>query len=938
MIFSNVEKLFLEKRVEFFNEYDRGNFISNSKYALRENVSQFYISLKSDYAALLLQNAEKYLAKISVDNYAVTEFINKILGSEEINTAGLSMIDVTKLDNTVIKTNYLRESIEFTSREAIKVIQGVYGTDKVKKLYAEMDSYTLSLKKRIAKSDVDYNMKEVELIRFRPQPSVPVTNDYLESVVIPFIQNMPKTKTALTNELAVVRQSVNYTVSRCTELVENLHNTLINETLSPKVEILLSKFIYARVRAIMDAVSYTSFIMIRKIHYYEEAITSVQDVYNRLTLLFNSKKPLLEYGVFDKRVISPTDTKSIVEKMVEGRTDIYDELANNIMEFHKGHIGIMAGLSDAEVSTGELTNYFDILSDHFEYDHRPYQGIVNAYSEVDRGLDNLAKNSDDYLMIFDELIKKSGFVVALPERFKNDIDALEDLTYYNLADINIGDNKSTKDDLYFRILCEISQFPNNVKTIAKTIHQVSVKLEYVHDLFHNDKNGELEYSETMNELKIFIDDLREQFDKMNEKVCGNLFKRLKMMSAKADLCIDGSDEAIIDNPLASPEFSRDDFFKEAVIESIEYDNLVNDVMMEVLMKEYYSYKEYKERGVTLVFEADAVAPTANTPTTNQNANKPSTKPTVTDNNEVVTQNKKSSSGKINQAKLNEILKSISTWFEKMMESFNNMIDRIKVKNLNWLKNNKDGLTNRSYANVQINILPYDNMGTETILGDISKMSTNVRSMNATRVRSITTAEGMRDALINFGPKFNNKNVDDTTAITNYYKVGNKPTEVVTYSNNEVKTLVINTMLPYCEQFYDNFKNTVTTRLGEVKKSMESVIKTYVTEAMDLYATGNIYMEDGETVTTNKTGSTTPTATTTSSDNKNISIGMTDSSKWLRDSVRMFSGSILNAIRDRNNDYLKVLFALAPKNNNTQQQNKQEQQPQEGNQVQPEGQQ
>ena len=45
---------------------------------------------------------------------------------------------------------------------------------------------------------------------------------------------------------------------------------------------------------------------------------------------------------------------------------------------------------------------------------------------------------------------------------------------------------------------------------------------------------------------------------------------------------------------------------------------------------------------------------------------------------------------------------------------------------------------------------------------------------------------MRDKLFTFGVKFNNDD-DESKSLTNFFKVGNKSLNVVTYSNKDVKT-------------------------------------------------------------------------------------------------------------------------------------------------------
>ena len=67
--------------------------------------------------------------------------------------------------------------------------------------------------------------------------------------------------------------------------------------------------------------------------------------------------------------------------------------------------------------------------------------------------------------------------------------------------------------------------------------------------------------------------------------------------------------------------------------------------------------------------------------------------------------------------------------------------------------------------------------------------------------------------------------------------------------------------------------------------------------------------------------TTTTTGSTNTNQNNSGANITQKTGWIQTCVRNYIGCILTAIRDRNNDYLKVLFALAPKVETTNTNNK-----------------
>ena len=264
-----------------------------------------------------------------------------------------------------------------------------------------------------------------------------------------------------------------------------------------------------------------------------------------------------------------------------------------------------------------------------------------------------------------------------------------------------------------------------------------------------------------------------------------------------------------------------------------------------MLKEYYAERELKERGVRLIYEAEG--------DTNN------TKVSVVDNGNSTT-GSTPTSGKFNKEALTKILNSLSEWFDKMIESFEEVILRKSEYNKKWLADNKEKLSTRSYSNVTINILPYDKMPSKQIIDDIGKVTNNVNTMTTQNMQGINKYEDLRSKII-IGPKFTGNN--ETADIVNYYKIGTNPLQVVEYSNSDIKTLVVNEMIPFCENFYDSYRNDVKAKLTALKQGLENINKTYVTEASDDISILNIFTEaeDATQPTVNQPNTTSTTTTT-----------------------------------------------------------------------------
>jgi hypothetical protein len=873
---------YVVENAEFFNEFDRSNFITNASFALTNKAADLSVSIKGNQYSHILEKTISHINEITIDSYAVSEFVTKILGSSRVDEANLTIPDISKPDLIVLKPQYLTEAV-INYRDVINgIASGKYDTNDIKGFYANVDSYASTLKKRVVSTNItiDYNNPKDLIKNTLLNKTTVVTTKYLEDAVLPFLQDVPKKKKDFITELSSINSVVSNTISDLKKLMEDINIGISLNKIDDTKKKLMLNYTYNYVRAILEAVSYITYASIKKVHQFEESVVVCQKLYNNLILVFNDVSTIIEAGTFDKKVISATDANDMAEKMVEGTNDVFAELAHNIIEYHRGYIATHIP-NDSDISAGDTEDFLTTFLSNRDFKHDMYQDLIKSYIEIGNGLDILAKNCDDVLLIFEEILKKAGFALELVDRFHNEIEAIDDLSMYGITDLEIG-NCGEKTEVYYTILAEINAYPTLTSQIAKACKAIQTKADYVEDLFNHKKNGELAYSETMNELKIFLDSFRDQFRKYNAEIVTGLYYRLKSLAVKADECLD--------NVYSTPEsdmYTADDFFREAMISNIEENELINDVIMETLLKEYYAEREFKERGVRLVYEAD-------------NGNATAVK--VVDNGNGTSSTSNTTSSKVTKETLDNLLKNIGEWFDKMINTFEEVLGRQKTKNLKWLSENKEGLTNRSYSNVEIQILPYDKMPSKQVSADIAKLSTNVSAMSIQNIQGVNSYEDLRTRLINFGPKFNKD--DEKVTITNYYKVGNNKPVTVSYANNNIKTLVVNEMIPYCENFYDSYKEEIKKQLGSVKTAMENISKTYVTESVTNIDNMMVFTE-AETAETN-------TVTNTSQSQTEKPSSLSDKSRWTKQLVQNYSGSVLNAIRDRNNDYFKVLFALAPK--------------------------
>ena len=882
------------ENANFFNEFDKTNFINNASLALNTGATKLAVSIKGNTYSNILEKTMSHINEIELNSYAVAEFVTKILGSGRVESAKLTMKDITKVDNIIIKPQYLTEAVSNYKEVINGIASGKYDTDKIRDIYANMHLYTDTLKKRLVSSPINVNITTKEMLDHSISETVDVTTSYLEDKVLPFLQDFTKNKKTLTSEISIINTTLYSSVSELKKVVEDVNIGIELNKIDETKKKLMLNYTYNMVRAILEGVSFVTYAIIRKAHQFEECVIACQNIYNLLTLSFSDVINIIESGLYDNRSITADDAYDIAEKLVEGKNDVFAELSNNIIEYHKGYISSNASVA-MDVSGGDVSDYVTNLLSENKYDNELYKDIVKSYIEINNGLDIVAKNYDDRLIVFEDIIKKAGFSLTLIDRFHNEIKALDDMSIYGMTALDIG-NGGEKERIYYMILSEIADYPRLTESIAKVSREVKVRIDYIEDLFNDKRNTELAYSETMTELKIFLASFKDQFRELNMSIVKALYLRLKELANKADECIDN----VFPSNEETVNFTESDFCKESVLYELEDIDTMNDVLMESLLKQYYAEREFIERGVRLVYEAVE----------------------VTDNN-------KESKGTNLITKIED---SFAKAFDNILANSKAWFDRSAKKNKEFMDKYKNYLANeRKYVNIQIKMTPYEKMDSNQISSDINTLITNVGKMTPDVLKTLNSYEEVRSKLITFGINFNN--TDEKTAITNYYSVGNNPIDPVTYSNGEIQTLVAQHMIPYCDTFYTSYKPGIDKQFDSLKEAVEKVSQIAVTESfVDIDLLSEIFTEaeapaqqpatqptqanqpaqtQQATAQTNNTQqqNTTTNANTT---DKVPSTNVNKQRRWMEKCINKYTGCVMNAIRDRNRDYFRALNALLPK--------------------------
>lgn len=870
-----IEEELVRGDLEVFHEFDASHFISNAKSAITGKAETVNLKIKLTHYGDMVEKAMNNFVNIKLDKNALRTFV-ELSKDVNIENASIFVNGLEDVNDIMLRPQYLDQYTKIVMEAMDKVSKGEI-TSESEIVQMLMGNMPMKVQKQVVRTSLPYGVTTKSLIKTSTNKLVKVDNKYVSTVALPFVEKYDTLKDEVTTEVSNTLAAIRETSEKVTAMVKVMNNIKTSQSNLPVERLrLLDQVYYNAARGIIEVISFVSFMCIRKMNMMSSNVVSCNKLYTDMMNFYSSGKHrehLTSEAVTDDRFVTNLDNASMADELIKGHVDAFHALANNIYELHMGipkvNVGVTPDNVDDYEEPGQTT--VDVMMDEQEYDDEIYQDIAKTYIEISNGIDRLARRSDDYMMIFDDIINYAGFTLRLEDRFRNEINKIEDLSLYRGA-LNIsGGNPNT--EVYKRMLAEVKAFPDNMQKIADNALETITKINALNDRYINNINGEFKDLETVNELKIFMKDLIVQYRAYSEIVVSKMMLRLKeigeMITELSSIIYGEREPEISTYPVPTDVINYTESVFDSIVEEIEQQNAR---IFESLQLEYYTEKERALKGVNVVFEDEnASQPTQTT------AN---TKVTIQDNN---VENKQTPS----QANISKI----GEWFRNVIEQFMNMFNKESKKNADWLRNNKEGLLNRSYNNVTINILPYKNVAPEVITGDIGKLTNIINGLSPAVVAGFKTKEDMYKKVFPFIQGGVNTANPLKDQFVKYYKVGSAELAVGPIANGELKSEITSVIIPYCESYYNGYINDVQNGLNTLTSAVDSLCDKFAS------------------------GTTTESVSIFEADeNQNASKepSMTEKAAWLKEGIKYFEGSILNAVRDRKNDYFKVLSSLAPK--------------------------
>ena len=878
---NNIEQDFVLGDIEVFNEFDMSHFISNAKSAITNKAETVNTNLTFSYYTSMLEKAISSFADIKLNKDTIKDFLIKFNKIDNLDNGNMLVKDINTDDIEVFKPQYLGQYVSMVQDSINGYINGESNfADCVKFMTSD---YPTKVERQIVKTNLPYGITSKELRKETTLNGnfIKADTKFIKDKVLPFVTKYDTFKADTLTEANMVLNAIKEAELSVKAMLGALNKLRTVEGVTPERLNQTNQIAYNSIRGIMDIISYVSFMMVHKLNVISSNVITCNKLY---TDIFNMYGGTVTETAFDNTIIS-NDEMNIGTNLMNGDVSAYTILSNNIYEYHNGMVNnIIAG---------------DPTSNDIEYPKDIFDDIVKAYIVISEGLNIMSLNCADYLLVFNDVLEQSGFSIVLVDRFREDINHINDTSMYNVESMVTPDI-----NMYKMMMNEVKNYSDNMQSIANTCNETFKKLILLQEKFASNINGEYKDIETVNEIKVFLKDLREQYVDMTNTVAKNFMNRLKTIGDRLTIMDTlTSSDAPTDSTIPIDTNSDVDFSESAYELELSFVEENCKTRFNNLQKYYLEEKNRRLNGLKTVFEANTSNTNGSTNTTNNNQNQ--TTPKVIDNSNA---NNSNANGNNNQQNnqtssntINDLINQIIKFFSDMKNNIMKAIDKNAKHNTDFLQANKDGLLNRSYSNVTVQVIPYSKVPIQTITGHMDRVVNNIGALTPQTLQEIKTQNDVYKKVFPFIAGLTINEGDNTNIkqqMLNFYMMGNASTApaMVNVSNGELKNEVANEYIPYVEKYYTTTKEALASFSENTQAKLEALTKSINTEspnnAGNLNESVDLFMEDNN-----------------NQPNKNTETSMSTKSRWVIAAVKIYTNAVTESLQKRNNDYLKILTSL-----------------------------
>lgn len=849
------------------------NFFTESK-----SFGSYDLGMVASKYTKMIDEAFANLVHVSTDSAKISDFLSQIKNYPSFDERPLTMPMKNTAEVEKIKTMYL---VQFAT-DAVKTIDDII-KGKIKQvdlLPFFSDANAIRLKKQIVRTALNPVVTLKDYAKTNPSILCEVDRNFIITICLPFLREFDTQKKVIQDELNTFRNDIVSCRTRVDEYVKTLESMRADGKIPVDRMETLNFFLYNFVRLVEQLITYTSFMELRKINNYAFNVRSLNELYQKIMNYYPNGAAVLHESVLDGTT-KDIDEAGMVNDMLQGRPSILMTVADSL---YRKVATDYAQMRTADDTNAHSENIMNSIMGSRNGTPKIYEDIENMFVSVTKSMGIIMDNLKDPNIIFDDMIEKAMLKDSLSSRFQM---LLAKIPYADLPEGDDMDPENMK-DIFNPLLAELQASDKNLLQIASAIRDCYAAIKKSKSDIEMNMDSVFKNPSLNRETLEFLDTIELQLRDLVLMTGTHFVTRFKQID---DICENLLKPVEIDVFTPSPEMDhkeeRIDFVEMAYESIFESEECVTEMIFESKVADFNYNKMLKNMG--LYSEADAPAAPA-TPTTPAKPETPA-KPDAVQVEE--DPNKQSDAAKAQNAEaaaqktdangekkfdikkfFQNFLKTVTSFFDTISSKFKTAMDKILPGNKKFLETSKNSLLNRSYDGLKLKIAPYSNLKKNIYDTDIQKLTMQINSLSAETIIKGDKAE-IQSHLLGFIP-----NIASATtlskAIQNYYKCGKlieTDIEAIEYRNAQLKVQVT-TMIEFSEEYYNGGYLKMSNALGAVKKALTSKMNAIKGE---LESSTNA----------------------TSGANAASSI------------VRTYCGAMLNAYRDRNNDYFKAMRALVP---------------------------
>lgn len=850
---------------KFFYEMTEGQYNLDEKFYecqlsyIKEGVSIPYPTLRDELIPVkFMDDSIDKLKSLVLGSSELDEFFSKIYVSDEITSVPLTIPIMDVGEIKAIKPQYLTQFIENASTLIGEAMNKKIDINTITK---KLDNiYVNNLKKQIVDSSLPDYIKDKDLVGFDKKSIISVTPTYITMTILPFLRSLNHQLKVFTKESSMIKETVSNNIVTLQEYLNtcnrlNQENNKNVKTVNALVQTLIATF--------MKACKYMIACFIRKVTIY---IYNLQEYYKvRDTLL--RYFPGGENTFLHESVLDGKDTfrdEDIVHSLINGNADFLTSVNDRLYRTFYDYLEEEKRESDEE-----------IVIEDIPYDETSYKKILVMFHTILKELQTFSEQLKDPDTPIQDIQSKSGFDITFTDQFSDIIYSINDLDYYTSYE------DATRYDIYCSILNELDSTKGELVKygeIAKSLFDFLTKIK--NDIRDN-VNDMYENHERNKETLFLIDDIDKnyrQFLLMMGRALLSRYKNIEDQLTKEKSEV-GFDSLTLDfedyvNEAYKMEIDlQEDLFKDKLNQFYEsFLSIMNDKTMQSI------YMEAEAQAQPQQGQQQQAGQQGNQNAQANNGGS-TTKVTIQDNN---TETQSSASGggaKINTDFVTKLIEKIRAFNKSVLDKILKAMNTTKG-NVDWLKNNKDGLLKRSYTNVSVNILPYDDS-----IDPLSQMDAVLNNVKSLQKKVVTTTKNEDIEALVFkgmnlkGVPTNTKDAGLSERLSQYLKINTNKLEAVQVKDGDLGGRIPK-MIGYCEKYYGSFSKELESKAKEVETSVDQFTKNMLAEGDAGQPPEGSSLQQNVTTICNY--------------------------------VNILTGACINAAKDKANDYMTVLNALAPK--------------------------